>query len=246
MPPVNDPKRSPPFRRSPREDAEAAGSAHPFPLPAQDAPAACLNGLTPWQAHRARWKDGCGSPACLLSRVALARGAVPCDVLFCGQAPGATESKLGQPFTGPAGIEEDQVIAEAERQAAEHESAFVPFSKTFANLVGCQPLNEEGRRCDEPPPDEQVRRCSPRLVEFVEVAAPKMVLVLGKVAWEWLELGYKHGIKLLRPVHFAQAIHPAAILKAPIANKEMLRRRSIIAHRDAFLNLWRLLQEGED
>src|SRR5688572_27705229 len=70
--------------------------------------------LSPWQEHKQRWQGGCGHVMCSRAlNVVLARGDLPCDVLFIGEAPGDSEDVTGNPFTGPAGSLLDDIITQA-------------------------------------------------------------------------------------------------------------------------------------
>ncbi len=199
--------------------------------------------LTPWQRHRDGWQGGCGHSACgRAAKRVLARGVVPAEVLFVGEAPGISENRTGLPFDGPAGNLLDVIVLRAEENAVGYDPSFVPFRKAFGNLVACIPLDPDGSKWTEPP-DDQVKRCSSRLVDLVEVCQARLVVCVGKLAWEWLDPAYKHHVRLERQVHFAQVMHPAAILRAPLANKEMLTRRAVVVLRDAFLNLFTLSDE---
>ncbi len=64
--------------------------------------------------HLAKWHD---CTACSLhehrGRMVFARGKIPCDVLFIGEAPGESEDVLGAPFKGPAGKLLDQIVERA-------------------------------------------------------------------------------------------------------------------------------------
>ena len=43
---------------------------------------------TEWELFRERWKGGCGSSLCSNAKhVCLARGRIPSDILFVGEAP---------------------------------------------------------------------------------------------------------------------------------------------------------------
>jgi uracil-DNA glycosylase len=96
--------------------------------------------VTPFQLHVNRWGD---CQQCELHRVrhkvVLARGRVPCDVLFIGEAPGASEDVLGLPFVGPAGHMLDYII---ERSIGEHnelrkEKGLPGLRVAMTNLVCC-------------------------------------------------------------------------------------------------------------
>lgn len=67
----------------------------------------------PLRTHLNVYGRGCGHDICSNPRikVVLGRGAVPCDILFVGEAPGLGENATGKPFMGPAGKLLDSLIA---------------------------------------------------------------------------------------------------------------------------------------
>lgn len=180
--------------------------------------------LSPYKAHVEKW-TGCED--CHLSRrrhrMAFVRGTVPCDVLFLGEAPGASEDVLGRPFVGPAGKLLDQIIARA-----------VPEGVTYAmtNLVCCIPLDEDGSKTTEPDHDA-VMACAPRLVEFVTIAKPRLIVMVGACADKYVVLegegGYRNSVKLPGKMKRARIDHPAAILRANVAQRGlMIQRASVV------------------
>lgn len=69
----------------------------------------------------------------------LAKGDMPCDILYVAEAPGVSENARGLPLVGPAGKVQDAIIADA------MEAANVPgLTWAFLNLLGCIPLDEQG------------------------------------------------------------------------------------------------------
>lgn len=177
--------------------------------------------------HKSRWVDGCGSDACLrASKVCLGKGQLPCDVLMIGEAPGPSENMLGTVFVGPAGQLLDRIIKDALSGLEQ------PVRVALTNLVGCIPLDEAGNKFTEPP-DEQVRACQQRLKEFIELADPKLIVCVGKLAHDWLDQGYRHALKLSKPVPLVQIVHPAAILRANVAARGLMIQRAVLALRNA-------------
>jgi len=89
--------------------------------------------MTPYQRFVSRWGD---CRKCILcrsrSRIVLARGRVPADVLLVGEAPGESENVIGSPFTGPAGHLLDQIVKHALRGRP-------ALSCCFTNLICCIP-----------------------------------------------------------------------------------------------------------
>lgn len=129
--------------------------------------------MSAWTDHVNKWKD---CQLCPLAQqrgnIVIARGVVPCDVLFIGEAPGASEDALGQPFRGPAGHILDQLIERA-----------VPSHVTYAltNLVLCFPREAKARGDNEPEHDE-ILACRPRLEEFIGIAKPRLIVCVGALA----------------------------------------------------------------
>src|SRR3954453_11109541 len=90
---------------------------------------------TMWQEFRSRWIKGCGSTLCPEAQhVCLARGTVPCDILFVGEAPSIAADVVGKPFVGDIRAVMDPVIKEAGAGG---------FTHAFTNLVCCVPLKPE-------------------------------------------------------------------------------------------------------
>ncbi len=192
---------------------------------------------SPFQKHLDRWKDGCGNSICdAAARKCFSRGKLPCDVLFVGEAPGDGENVIGRPFVGPAGRVLDDVV----RKAMPLVNDLPKFRTAFTNLVLCLPREEDGSKAHEAMPDE-VATCAPRLQEFVAIARPRLVVCVGKQAWEYLEQqGCKHTIKLpklrVRPKIVA-IVHPAAILRAPQAQQGLMEQRAVVILRNALEEL---------
>lgn len=189
---------------------------------------------TPWQQFNEKWSRGCESGICGKAKsVCLARGKVPADVLFCGEAPGPSENVLGKPFCGPAGHLLDQIVDKS-----------IPESVRWVmtNLVGCIPLDEYGAKFTEPA-DEDVKCCTPRLVEFVRLCDPRLIVCVGTCARDWLDPKRKGSPAALegrrdyprfhRKIPQVFISHPAAILRANVANQGFMMQKAIVTLRTA-------------
>lgn len=178
-----------------------------------------------YAAHVERWRSCTG---CALherrQRVVLYRGAIPCDVLFVGEAPGESEDVLGKPFAGPAGKILDEIIEKAARDVK-------PLRYGFTNVVACIPKGEDGRKTDEPD-DDSVKACSARLVELVTIARPSLIVAVGKLAETRLSPGFKHSIPIPK-TRMTKITHPAAILRASYDQREFMARQSVVTLRNA-------------
>jgi DNA polymerase len=87
------------------------------------------------------------------------------DVVFVGEAPGASEDKQGRPFVGNAGRLLDGLLAEA---GLEREQVFI------TNVVKARPPKNR-----DPKPAE-VRHYLPWLIAQLEVIQPRLVVPLGR------------------------------------------------------------------
>lgn len=170
---------------------------------------------SPFQVHQAKWTN---CRRCHLaerrSQVVLCKGKLPCDILFCGEAPGASEDTFGFPFAGPAGHLFDQITG-----------AVIPewIRLAYTNLVACIPLGPDWVKVSEPPA-ECIKACAPRLIEFVNLAKPKAVVFVGDLAQKHFPSTYPFKIPTGIP-DFAHIVHPAAILRATVAMQSIMRQR---------------------
>lgn len=165
---------------------------------------------TLFQKHRAEWIN---CTKCHLhktrTKVVLLRGSIPCEILFVGEAPGASEDVIGQPFIGPAGKLLDRIIKDALKDQ---------WSYALTNLVGCIPIGEEGSKTAEPP-KEAIMTCRPRLVDIIEICQPQLVVSVGTLAKKHLPGGDFATVSI---------IHPAAILRMDLSQKGLAIQRCIV------------------
>jgi uracil-DNA glycosylase family 4 len=180
---------------------------------------------TPFQLHVEAWKDCTDCGLCeVRTHTVLAKGKIPCDILFLGEAPGKDENLMGLPFVGPAGRLLDEIIEEA-----------VPshYRLAFTNLIACAPFEEEGGDKLSEPPDESVRACAPRLIEFVEMADPRLIVCVGNQPKFWIEPEYKHRIEIPEDIPTVDIVHPAHTLRNSVAMRSIAVRRSIVTIQNA-------------
>jgi uracil-DNA glycosylase family 4 len=185
--------------------------------------------LSPLKRHFKQWANGCGSDQCDGARnKCFARGKVPAHVLMIGEAAGESEDVVGTVFIGPAGKLLDQMIEDAKRIADKPDLRIA-----FTNLVGCLPRNGD-EKADEPDKD-QIRSCTPRLVEFIQIVKPKLVVRVGR-------LSEKHAAKIvdmskIKTPKFCSIIHPAAILRGSIALSGISVQKCVVTLASAFREL---------
>ena len=183
--------------------------------------------LTPYERfkkHVADWRD---CRKCILhnqrSRIVLARGKLPCDILFVGDAPGDSEDVLGLPFIGPSGKLLDDMIARA--------FPIEPAARiAFTNLVACY-SREAKTTGDHQPPREAIKACRDRLAQLCNIAQPKLIIRVGQLATTNFNWGWADGTT----VKVADITHPATILRANQVQQSMMIKRVQITLFNAYV-----------
>jgi DNA polymerase len=94
------------------------------------------------------------------------------DWLLIGEAPGAEEDRLGEPFVGQAGRLLDNMLAAIGLRRGEN--------VYIANVLKCRP---PGNRNPEP---GEVARCTPHLRGQIELIGPKLIIAMGRFAAQTL------------------------------------------------------------
>jgi DNA polymerase len=128
--------------------------------------------------------------------------------LFVGEAPGAHEDRLGEPFVGDAGKLLDAMLAAI--GLARGDNVYI------ANVLKSRP---PGNR--DPKPDE-VAACLPYLQRQIELIQPKLIVALGRFAAQNLlasdtPIGKLRGqVHRYRGVPLVVTYHPAYLLRNPL------------------------------
>ena len=128
---------------------------------------------TEWQELKIRVKDctdcklraGC-------TQTVFGVGDEKADWLLVGEAPGAEEDRLGEPFVGQAGRLLDNMLAAIALKRGEN--------VYIANVLKCRP---PGNRNPEP---DEVAKCSPHLLRKIELIRPKLIVAMGRFAAQTL------------------------------------------------------------
>ena len=129
------------------------------------------------------------------------------DWMLIGEAPGAEEDRLGEPFVGQAGKLLDNMLAAIDLKRGEN--------VYIANVLKCRP---PGNRNPEP---DEVAKCTPFLKTQIALIQPKLIIAMGRFAAQTL-LSSDATIASLRGkvyryegVPLIVTYHPAALLRNP-------------------------------
>lgn len=178
---------------------------------------------SPWQQFKARWNNCTLCSLCEgRTNVVLAKGSIPCDVLFIGEAPGPSEDVLRKPFVGPAGKLLDRMIEDALANVPG-----VDLRMAFTNLVCCIPRESLNTKKFKEPPQEAIRACSERLDEFVHLCCPRLIVLVGDLAEKSFSSRYV-------PESITKITHPAAIMRAEIVRQELMFQKQVVMLENAF------------
>ena len=110
-------------------------------------------------------------------------------LMLVGQNPGAEEDKTGKPFIGRAGKFLNKVLA---KNGIRREEVFI------TNIV--KHLSPNNRK---PLPDE-IEACAPYLEAQIKTVKPKIVVLMGKVAWQ---------APKVEGVTYVETVHPSAAMR---------------------------------
>jgi DNA polymerase len=152
----------------------------------------------------------CPELAATRKTVVFGAGNADAELMFVGEAPGASEDEQGLPFVGRAGKLLEQLLGEIGMARAD---VFI------ANVLKCRP---PGNR--DPLPVE-ISNCQDYLLSQVELIQPSVICSLGNFSTKLLR-GEPTGITRLhgraetlvigrRAVHLYPIYHPAAALYTP-------------------------------
>ena len=135
------------------------------------------------------------------------------ELMFVGEAPGENEDKTGQPFVGRAGQLLDRFLYAVD----------IPKEDVYiANILKCRPPKNR-----DPLPEEE-DACIDFLRRQVKLIRPKVIVCLGRIAaMKLIKPDYKitqeHGTWVEKGGFLMTAVyHPAALLRDPRKNEEML------------------------
>jgi len=162
------------------------------------------------------------------SQVVFGVGNPNADLMFVGEAPGADEDRLGEPFVGRAGQLLTKIIEAIQLQRSE---------VYIANVIKCRP--PENRN---PEPDE-IATCEPFLNRQIDLIKPRVIVALGTFAAKALLKTDAPISRLRGRVHdfrggskLIATFHPAFLLRSPDRKRDvwedMKKVRALLADRD--------------
>ena len=173
-------------RSLPRRRSSPTGGAAPFPPSGIAQPCPGSTGMSPAEAAavaerrealkevltQARACTRCPELAATRKTVVFGAGNADAELMFVGEAPGASEDEQGLPFVGPR--------REAARPAARGDRACSEQTCVICNVLKCRP---PGNR--DPQPIE-IENCQEYLLRQVELIEPTVICTLGNFSTKLL------------------------------------------------------------
>ena len=180
-----------------------------------------------WDALRSQVAgcEACSELVANRSQTVFGVGDQNAEWLVIGEAPGADEDRLGEPFVGKAGQLLNSMLLAI---GLKREQVYI------ANILKCRPPNNR-----DPDPAEAAA-CEPFLKRQIELVRPKIILVVGRIAAQNLlktdtPIGKMRG----NIYHYGDAeipvvvtYHPAYLLRSPSEKRksweDLKQARSVV------------------
>jgi len=122
-------------------------------------------------------------------KIVFGEGPADAKVMLVGQNPGEEEEKTGRPFVGRSGKFLNKIL---EKNKILRADVFV------SNVVRFK--TPENRK----PTKEEIAECMPFLEEQIRIIEPKLVVLMGQVAWM--------ATRIVGPAYF-ETYHPSAAMQ---------------------------------
>lgn len=200
-------KSAPPPAAKKTADVAAPPAASRSPAPPADSREAALAAVACDVAACKR----CAELASTRTQTVFGDGNPYARLVFCGEAPGADEDRIGKPFVGRAGQLLTDIIVKGMKMRRE--------DVYILNILRCRPP------ANRTPLPQEAANCREYLDRQLAIIQPKFICCLGAVAAQNLlatdqSIGKLRGrIHDLGPVKVVCTYHPAYLLRNPDAKK---------------------------
>ena len=142
-----------------------------------------------------------------INKIVVSRGNPLAKLMIIGEAPGAKEEEIGEPFVGRSGILLDKLLQNA--------GSDINQDVYFCNVVKCRP--PQNRR----PTKAEIQENLPWLYQQIKLVNPEIIVLVGATALEAI-LKNKSPISILRGKWISwngrlvmPVFHPAYLLRNP-------------------------------
>lgn len=139
-------------------------------------------------------------------------------LMYVGEAPGADEDTVGEPFVGRAGQLLTKII---ETMGLRRADVYI------ANILKCRPNMPPGEPGNRKPTPDEMSTCKPYLLEQINIIQPRVIVALGatgveglfeiekagitRIRGQWRDF---HGIPVMPTFHPSYLLRPSAEMQA--------------------------------
>lgn len=155
------------------------------------------------------------------TQVVFGAGNPDAELMFVGEAPGADEDIVGEPFVGNAGQLLTKII---EAMGLSRRDVYI------ANVLKCRPDTAPGESGNRKPNTQEMQTCRPYLLEQINIIQPRVLVALGGTAVEGLLNIEKAGITRMRGqwqdfhgIPLMPTFHPSYLLR----NQSLVEKRHV-------------------
>jgi uracil-DNA glycosylase len=139
------------------------------------------------------------SPEIYCKEIVPGEGPADADVMLIGQNPGKEEAKQGKPFVGRSGKYLNSVL---QKNTIDRRHLYI------TSVV--KQLTPGNRK----PTKQEINYWMPYLIEEIKRIRPKVILLMGEVAWK---------TPRLEGIRYIETYHPAAAMRFPKARERFER-----------------------
>ncbi len=168
------------------------------------------------------WEPALAMPN-LRKTMVFAVGNPQASLMFVGEAPGAEEEKLREPFVGPAG---QKLTAIIKAMGLDRSQVYI------SNICKFRPAMDSQGSSNRKPTLEEMRACLPFILTEIDIIQPKVIVALGATAAEGL--GMKGSVGGLRGRFHSTAgistmitYHPSYLLREEKQGDGILAKRQV-------------------
>ena len=130
------------------------------------------------------------------NNVVFGEGNINAPVVIIGEAPGAKEDEKGLPFIGQSGKLIRELIGQFGMEAGD---LFI------TNMVLCRPTSPSNAKLNRAPSKEEIKACEERLHRTIEIIDPKVLILLGEIAYKSLTRNKRSMTKAARSMEMVRA-----------------------------------------
>lgn len=131
--------------------------------------------------------------------IVLGEGPGNAQIMLVGQNPGGEEVKIGRPFVGRSG---------------KYLNSLLVRNKIDRNQLYITSLVKQSTPRNRRPTEQEIRRWMPYLIDEIKRIRPKIIFLMGEIAWR---------TPRFKGIDYIETYHPAAAMRFPKSRERFER-----------------------